>query len=273
MDFLEKQYHGQKKSYKDSSNIDLTEHREHLSMNSNFLDNIPLELFKRKKTLVHADGRVECDAGKLINHSCEAISSDISFCNLPKQRKKFKKLNNFVSNLENLPLKNKSVDNILIIDGLHHLPRPYMAIYECMRVAKTALILNEPDLRYQECFYLKIKKLIYLIWRGCWPKHWDYEPAGNYIYSINLQEMLRLAHSLNLPFVGVKYLDYIVTRNQNTIYRSAIQVLHFILRFFRIRKHKNIIIYFSLSEDNDYEKRLLIKNRFKIIDLNKNPYI
>jgi len=85
--------------------------------------------------------------------------------------------------------------------------------------------------------------------------------------------MLRLAHSLNLPFVGVKYLDYIVTRNQNTIYRSAIQVLLFILRFFRIRKHKNIIIYFSLSEDNDYEKRLLIKNRFKIIDLNKNPYI
>lgn len=47
-------------------------------------------------------------------------------------------------NLESLSFNNESFDFVLCKESFHHLPRPYIGLYEMLRVSKIGVVLLEP---------------------------------------------------------------------------------------------------------------------------------
>ena len=70
--------------------------------------------------------------------------SDVSERALEACRSRDTRLKTILLNAENLALADKSYDLVLVMDGLHHLPRPVLGFTEMMRVAKKAVIVIEP---------------------------------------------------------------------------------------------------------------------------------
>ncbi|NJM13797.1 MAG: methyltransferase domain-containing protein, partial [Synechococcaceae cyanobacterium SM1_2_3] len=82
-----------------------------------------------------------------------------------------------VENAEALGFANESFDFILCKESLHHMNRPYAAIYEMLRVAKYGVVVIEPQDPWID-----------------WPCRTDatqphYEAVGNYVYQFSAREL------------------------------------------------------------------------------------
>lgn len=85
------------------------------------------------------------DANYLISKNQNVIASDIAgtFFPIVKEQGIIKEY--AVENAEHLSFEDNSFDYILCKETFHHFPRPYLAVYEMLRVAKEAVILIEPQ--------------------------------------------------------------------------------------------------------------------------------
>ena len=70
--------------------------------------------------------------------------SDISDRALQVSQVRDARLKTIALNAENLALPDRSYDLVLVMDGLHHLPRPVLGFTEMIRVARKAAIVIEP---------------------------------------------------------------------------------------------------------------------------------
>jgi ubiquinone/menaquinone biosynthesis C-methylase UbiE len=89
---------------------------------------------------------------------------------------------------ENLSFEDNSFDYCFIKESLHHLPRPYMCIYEMLRVAKKGIILIEPN--GDHCYKIGNEQ---------------YESSGNYKYQFTLKELVQCAACLGFNHVAYGY--------------------------------------------------------------------
>ena len=102
-----------------------------------------------------------------------------------------------VENGEKLSFTDNSFDYVLCKDSYHHMPRPMIALYEMLRVARHAVILIEPQDPWSDA----------PLTPG--PSVSGYESVGNYVYTISRREMEKVALGLDLPAVAFKGLfDY-----------------------------------------------------------------
>jgi len=97
-----------------------------------------------------------------------------------------------VENAESLSFDDNSFDYILCKEAYHHFPRPMIALYEMLRVAKKAVVLIEPQDPYIDH-----------------PAHIErmpigYEKSGNYVYTLSRRELEKVALGLNLPAIATK---------------------------------------------------------------------
>jgi ubiquinone/menaquinone biosynthesis C-methylase UbiE len=126
-------------------------------------------------------------------------------------------------NAESIPLENESFDYVLCKEALHHMPRPMMAIYEMLRVARKGVFFIEPQdqvidwpVRRHEDFYrdiipadaigekVSIKKTStheevsssYMDW-------WE-DQAFNYVYTFSKREIRKMALGMGLPSFAIK---------------------------------------------------------------------
>lgn len=118
-------------------------------------------------------------------------------------------------NAEAMDMADNSVDYVLCKEALHHFPRPYLGLYEMLRVAQQAVVLVEPHdvlgawplLRWLENGFDKIRH-----WTGLrlspYRTRYSYETVGNFVYKINARDMERLAGGLGLPLVMVRGHNY-----------------------------------------------------------------
>jgi len=97
-----------------------------------------------------------------------------------------------VENAEQMSWEDGEFDYVMCKQSLHHMQRPFVAIYEMLRVARRAVILIEPQDRRQQG-------------QSAIPAPY-YESVGNYVYSLSKGELAKLAIGANLPAIG--FLDF-----------------------------------------------------------------
>lgn len=123
-------------------------------------------------------------------------------------------------NAEMLSFENNTFDYILCKESYHHFPRPYLAVYEMLRVAKKGVVIIEPQDPVS-----KMPALLYLLNISSamddqlagkiWKNRFSYEPVGNFVYKVSEREFEKLAAGINLPLVAFKRI------NPNFYFRGA----------------------------------------------------
>jgi SAM-dependent methyltransferase len=95
-------------------------------------------------------------------------------------------------NAEKMHYQDDSFEFVLCKDALHHMRRPYSAIYEMLRVATRAVVIIEP-----QDFYIDTPAL-----PG--PAVPTWERVGNYVYGFSIREFQKIAYGLNLSGLATK---------------------------------------------------------------------
>ena len=84
----------------------------------------------------------------------------ILFTIIPNNIKNYK-----IENAENLSFEDKTIDFILCKESYHHFPRPMVALYEMLRVARNGVLLIEPNdayiiNKYSEILFRNLKNIV-----------------------------------------------------------------------------------------------------------------
>jgi hypothetical protein len=158
-----------------------------------------------------------------------------------------------------------------------------------IRVSKKAVILTEPaDWIPTQTVHLNLQKVKHFI-KNCLGRpisHQDtgnYEPDGNYVFSISEREIEKIALGLNLPAVAFKRFQDIYFKGvEDEAYISNGPLLKAIYREQRFRKIKEIfgigrpnnIQVIIFKENPDPELILTLKqNGYHFVLLPINPYV
>jgi SAM-dependent methyltransferase len=182
-------------------------------------------------------------------------------------------------NVEALSFMDESFDFVLCKETLHHLPRPYVGLYEMLRVSKIGVVLLEPFDRNINAslamifFEWLLKKI-----KG--DMNNMYEPSGNYKYPLSKREIEKIALGLNLPFVAFKYLnDYykdglgMETKEKDDklvkFVKRQLQFRDFLWKFRLFPPTFLVSIIFKIEIQNSFQG----KSGFKVVKLPRNPYL
>lgn len=125
-----------------------------------------------------------------------------------------------IENAEHLSFGDNSFDYVLCKEAYHHFPRPYLAVYEMLRVAKEAVVLIEPQdpiakmpLLLGICNLIDRINPVYM--RKLWKNRYSFEEVGNYVFKLSAREMDKLANGIGLPAVAFKQIN-------NNFYSSSV---------------------------------------------------
>lgn len=99
-----------------------------------------------------------------------------------------------VENAEALSFPANQFDFVLCKESLHHMSRPYAAIYELLRVARYGVAIIEPQDPWIDA-----------------PCRVDetsphYESVGNYVYQFSTRELEKVAYGMNITGLAVRHL-------------------------------------------------------------------
>lgn len=247
----------------------------------------PLLNEDKQRWLTVGDG-IGTDANWLIKKGVDVTASDISDAILKKAQEK-----NFISkyskeNAEHISFEDNTFDYALCKEAYHHFPRPYIAVYEMLRVSKKAIVLIEPiDIGIETPLLVFLKKALDRISPNLinkiWKNRYSFETSGNYVYKISEREIEKIAMGINLPYIAFKgindhystKLDLSLPPDNNKTFKKVKTVI----------KLKNMLSYLGLipyqllvsivfKESPSEETIQKLKNKgFKVIKLEINPYI
>lgn len=159
--------------------------------------------YPKNKWITIGDGRYGHEAHYIENMGGEVIATDLAISRL-----KIAKSANYITrykkeNAENLSFKENSYDFVLCKESYHHLPRPTLALYEMLRVAKKAVVLIEPNdvirrqFNWKQLFGIEdIRNYVN-----------KFETSGNYVYGITRREIEKIALGLGLTEVSFAGFD------------------------------------------------------------------
>lgn len=168
----------------------------------------PLIHDKSKTWLTVGDG-YGFDAQYFTENQLDTIASDISDTFLPisKQQGLINKYS--VENVESLSFDDNSIDYVFCKEAFHHFPRPYLGVYEMLRVAREAVILIEPhDPISKMPFLLGLRNILDRFDTGLlqrfWKNRYSFEEVGNYVFKLSEREIDKLANGIGLPMIAFK---------------------------------------------------------------------
>jgi ubiquinone/menaquinone biosynthesis C-methylase UbiE len=259
-----------------------------------------LKRFPGSRWITIGDGRYGTDAHYLEQNGVTAVATDI--CDLLLQRAKEK---GFIreyrkENAEQLSLADDSFDFALCKESYHHLPRPMLALYEMLRVARKGVVLIEPDERpvligLRHLFKMLIKEALITAGLGRFfsnrstdiidvGSNW-YEEVGNFGFAVSPREIERVALGLNLPqvaFLGIndayiKGVEYEPADDRSQVFRQIRQQIaemdrHSRRGLSRVRYKLLVALIMKEPIDSSLREQLLAKG-FEIRDLPSNPYL
>lgn len=246
-----------------------------------------LKLEPSAKWLTVGDGRYGTDAHYIQEFGLNVVASDISGL-LLKQAQLSSFISEFsVQNAESLTYESSEFDYILCKESFHHFPRPYMALYEMLRVASKGVVLIEPNdclipsTLFKHIFGAVLRSLKMLITRSI-DDH-VFEESGNYVYTISKREMEKVALGMNYETIAFKgYNDCYVfgaeyekvsTRGKIfTKINTRIKLLNLLTKLNIIEYGILTVIIFK-QKPSDELRYALQNDGYEIIDLPRNPYI
>jgi ubiquinone/menaquinone biosynthesis C-methylase UbiE len=146
----------------------------------------------RGKTVLNICCGDGLEAEYLVGLGAKVTVSDISREAMKAAQRRCPEVKGVVADAENLPLKGKSFDLVIVRAGLHHLPDPYRGISEMNRVGKKGFVFIEA----QKNFITKI-----LIKLGLAE---EYEESGNYVYRFTRKEIHGLMEEFKIKDYKIK---------------------------------------------------------------------
>ncbi|MEX0351376.1 MAG: class I SAM-dependent methyltransferase [Paracoccaceae bacterium] len=109
-----------------------------------------------------------------------------------------------LENAEALSFADNGFDFVLCKEAYHHFPRPYIALYEMLRVAKKGVILVEPrDENIDRGMKSATKFILRTLRRKRVMPHY-FEEVGNYVYTVSERELEKFMlgmHRTSLAFL------------------------------------------------------------------------
>jgi len=290
-DFKELSYHSHKEHYKDNrdilgrlkrkSSIDYWRHERMYRLLT------PLLNRKGAKWLTVGDG-LGTDANWLRENGLSVVASDISEYGLKAAAEGGYIQEYKLVNAEAIDFADNSFDYVFCKEAYHHFPRPYMAVYEMIRVASSAVILIEPvDVGVQFPLMVFLKNLLEKISPEMvdkvWKNRYSFESVGNYVYKISEREVEKIAMGMGLPMVAFKgindyyttNLDLKVSTENRKVFRkvkSKIRFKNFLCRLGLIPYELEACMIFKSQPVAEVLARLK-EHGFKVLALPENPYL
>ena len=136
-------------SWKNKKTVDFWRHERMYSCLSPILSSYPSSSW-----LTVGDGRYGTDANYILSKGeKDVLATDISdtYLKIAYEEGFINKYK--VENAEQLSFSNDSFDFVLCKESYHHFPRPMVALYEMIRVARKGVILIEPQDQNQRSRY------------------------------------------------------------------------------------------------------------------------
>lgn len=306
----------QLQSYKKQSQIFADQSEEHQELAETWFDETTADFWlhnrmyeavdciadKSSSWLTVGDGRWGLDAIRIKKRGFHHVHpTDLCETLLQKSKERGLIETYSIENVEKLSFEDNSFDYVFCKESYHHFPRPYIALYEMLRVASKAVFLAEPNdeamapsVKDRDWFWFKFQalfrklKLIHKL-----PVHYrkqvifgskGYEESGNFVYSISKREAEKLMLGLNYPQLAYKEMnthyikgceyepaDYI----KSTIFKELVDTIHDEdERCAKGWNVPNLILLGLFKEKMDDETRTLFQNKgWAIIDLPRNPYL
>lgn len=223
--------------------------------------------------LTVGDGRFGLDAVYLSRYGFSSvIASDISDSLLKQAERYGHSIRYQVENAEALSLASGVVDYILCKEAFHHFPRPMIALYEMLRVARHGVVLVEPQDAMIDPPIL-LEQL----------DRYDYETSGNYIYTISRREMVKVAVGLNFPAIAFKGINTAYIRGCEFSPASLVSPIYIeLMAQLRERdelcrlgrsKHEALMVIIFKTSPVDAVRQALIADGWDLKDLPRNPYM
>jgi ubiquinone/menaquinone biosynthesis C-methylase UbiE len=167
-----------------------------------------LDSYPDAKWLTVGDGRYGLDAHFLEQNGADVTATDIADGLLAQAKeagiiKRFQK-----ENAEMLSFASDAFDFAYCKESCHHFPQPMKALYEMLRVAKTAAILIEPqDFQIPHGFIPTLSRLAKDLLKralGRENKGHEFEKVGNFVYKISRREIEKVALGSGFPTAAFK---------------------------------------------------------------------
>ena len=244
-----------------------------------------LEAWKGAHWITVGDGRYGSEARHIEQHGSRAVATDISDTLLEEAVRKGYITECSRQNAESLKYADNAFDIALCKESLHHFPRPFLALYEMMRVSRKAVVLVEPtDLRIGATLRWKLFRTAVDTTRGLTGRpggHQVFEEAGNYVYGISRLELEKVALALNLPALALKgindyYIDGLEDEKADRSsrlfgkIRRRIAINNLLCRFGLKPHTTTCAILFHQKPEEDLATRLK-KDGFDFVKLPENP--
>ena len=198
-----------------------------------------LQAFPGATWLTIGDGRFGTDAHYIESKGGRAVATDITDVLLVEA-----KAMGFITeyrreNAETLSFADHTFDFVLCKEAYHHFPRPMIALYEMLRVARRAVTLIEPKDPYVSSPLREILRrrctdfLKTLLGKRLADRH-GFEASGNYTYAISERELEKVALGIGLPGVVFAALndhyetgvEYEVATADNPIFRRVTRKIY-----------------------------------------------
>lgn len=158
----------------------------------------------KKRILTIGDGKGGKDAVFFQELGHKVVASDIA-TDVLEEAKKRGIIKEFLQiDAENMALEESSFDIVVTKETLHHLPRPYLALYEMLRIAKEGVVLIEPKQNEN------IKSSDH-------PPSKAYEKSGNYIFRFSIYELINIARAYGAKNIAYHFSSIIHVPNAGDI--------------------------------------------------------
>lgn len=250
-----------------------------------------LQEFKGSKWLTIGDGRFGLDSIRIlqVEPTLNVLPTDISPDLLIKAKEKNIIRHYQIENAERLSFESDSFDFAFCKESYHHFPRPFIALYEMLRVARNAVVLiepldNIPMPLMERCFHVLktwVKKIINRPLNHT--DKWRYEESGNYVYSVSKREMQKAALGIGLPVMAYRCfndcyqegVEYEKCSQKSKLFRKIKSEIRreSMKNFLGISSPNMMVVIFFKTVPPDTVLNGLKKNKFHIDCLPKNPYI
>ncbi|MZP29455.1 methyltransferase domain-containing protein [Heliobacterium undosum] len=167
--------------------------------------------------LTVGDGRYGLDAHYIVKRGGKAVASDISG-DLLEQGRQMGLITDYVAqNAEKMTFADDSFDYVFCKESYHHFPRPMLALYEMLRVARKAVVLIEPldpvipepllssrRIDREDRRFPKLSARARRIQQQERSQRNSFETMGNYVYTLSAREIEKVAIGMGLPAVAIK---------------------------------------------------------------------
>jgi SAM-dependent methyltransferase len=241
-----------------------------------------IEVYPDAHWLTVGDGYFGSNAHFLRKHGATVLSTSLTDATLVIARERGFIADYKAVNAENMEVATNSFDFVLCKESYHHFPRPPIALYEMLRVARKAVILFEPQETSRRVLDWA-RDVARMVVRRQKALCFEPEPCANFIYRLNLKELRKMMTALNYSTIAIRKLNdfyhakLAVARYSRfslpTIATKLCIAIQDLLCVLRMLDYSGAcVVLFTATPDREFLKALA-KNGFRVVHLPENPYL